>query len=334
MKVRICSAAHREPHNLGRVASGTQHSDGKSDAVADRQGPSGGAGSESAFPAASTPAARYRGRLAPSPTGHLHLGHARTFWMAAKRAEAAGGELILRNDDLDGARCRPEFVTAMLEDLEWLGLHWRQPMITQSERLPRYWAALQQLYQAGLIYPCHRSRRDVASAAGAPHEGLGGDGDEPLYPAAWRPAPRASLPALEAAQPVNWRFRIPEQALLRFDDGALGEQTAVAGRDFGDFLVWRKDGLPSYQLACAVDDAELGVTEVVRGADLIRSTFRQILLLRALGHQVPAYFHAPLMTDEQGERLAKRHDALSLRSLRAQGISPTEVQARLARSLP
>jgi glutamyl/glutaminyl-tRNA synthetase len=333
MKVRICSAAHREPYNTGGVSGGTQHSDGKSDAVADARAAAGGGSSESAFPAASTTATRYLGRLAPSPTGHLHLGHARTFWIAAQRAEAAGGELILRNDDLDGARCRPEFVTTMQEDLAWLGLRWRQPMITQSERLPRYWAALQQLYQAGLIFPCHRSRRDVASAAGAPHEGPGGDGDEPLYPAAWRPAPGASLPDLEAAQPLNWRFRVPEQALLRFHDGAMGEQTAVAGRDFGDFLVWRKDGLPSYQLACAVDDAELGVTEVVRGADLVRSTFRQILLLRALGHAVPAYFHAPLMTDEQGERLAKRHDALSLRSLRAQGISPAEVRARLARSL-
>lgn len=268
--------------------------------------------------------ATYRGRLAPSPTGYLHLGHARTFWTAQERARAAGGELLLRNDDLDRARCRPEFVAAMLEDLRWFGLHWREPVVTQSERLPLYREALARLHAAGFIYPCSRSRRDVLAAASAPHDG--DENDEPLYPPEFRPAPGAPLPALTTPATTNWRFRVPDGETLEFTDGACGPQRATAGRDFGDFLVWRKDDLPSYQLACVVDDAALGITEVVRGADLLKSTFRQLLLFRALGHTVPAFFHAPLMTDDAGVRLAKRHDALSLRTLRERGQSPEAIR--------
>lgn len=279
----------------------------------------------------------YLGRLAPSPTGFLHLGHARTFWVAAERARAHRGTLLLRNDDLDRARCRPEFVDAMREDLAWLGLRWREPMISQSERMPAYRRALRRLHAAGLIFPCHRSRRDVAAAAGAPHEGApgaggGGEADEPVYPREWRPDPSAPLPDLDDPVRVNWRFRVPDDQELVFQDGALGTQRAVCGRDFGDFLVWRKDDVPSYQLACAVDDGEFGVTEVVRGADLIKSTFRQLLLLDALGHSAPAYYHCPLMVDEQGVRLAKRHDALSLRALRARGVDPADLRAGFAAS--
>lgn len=269
---------------------------------------------------------RYLGRLAPSPTGYLHLGHARTFWIAAERARAAGGELLLRNDDLDGARCRPEYVAAMREDLAWLGLRWREPMITQSERLPRYRAALERLHAAGVIFRCERSRRDVVTAAGAPHEGPGGEGDEPLYPREWRPPADGAPPELGQRVTVNWRFRVPDEMEIEFIDGAMGRQVAVSGRHFGDFLIWRKDDLPSYQLACAVDDAELGITEVVRGADLVRSTFRQLVVLRALGYAPPSYYHCPLVTDEYGERLAKRHDALSLRALRAAGATPESVR--------
>ena len=129
---------------------------------------------------------------------------------------------------------------------------------------------------------------------------------------------------------MNWRFRVPDGEEISFEDGRLGRQTAAAGRDFGDFLVWRRDDTPSYQLACAVDDADFGITEVVRGEDLIRSTFRQILLLRALGEREPAYFHAPLLRDDQGTRLAKRHDALALRALRAAGRTPDELIAGFA----
>lgn len=270
----------------------------------------------------------YRGRLAPSPTGLLHLGHARTFWIAAQRAAAAGGELLLRNDDLDRDRCRPEFVEALREDLAWLGLRWREPLISQSARLPAYRAALERLHAAGLVFPCTRSRRDVLEAAGAPHEG--GVDDEPVYPAAFRPPAGTPPPPLGPSLGVNWRFRVPDGEEIVFNDGRLGRQAAVAGRDFGDFLVWRRDDTPSYQLACAVDDAEFAVTEVVRGEDLIRSTFRQILLLRALGGREPAYYHAPLLRDERGARLAKRHDALALRAVRAAGRTPDELIAGFA----
>jgi glutamyl/glutaminyl-tRNA synthetase len=268
----------------------------------------------------------YRGRLAPSPTGLLHLGHARTFWVAAQRARATGGTLVLRNDDLDATRFRLDFVGAMLEDLRWLGFTWEEPMVSQSERLPRYRASLSRLHAAGLVFPCQRSRRDVIDAAGAPHEG--GADDEPIYPPQFRPPIGAAIPSLGDPITVNWRFRVPDGETVAFDDGRAGPQRAVAGRDFGDFLVWRKDDVPSYQLACAVDDAELGITEVVRGDDLIKSTFRQILLLQALGSPPPAYWHCPLMLDAQGVRLAKRHDALSLRALREQGVQPEEIIRR------
>ncbi len=267
----------------------------------------------------------YIGRLAPSPTGLLHLGHARTFWTAQARARAAGGTLLLRNDDLDTARCRPEFVTAMQEDLRWFGLDWQEPMVTQSARIPLYRAALARLHATGLIFPCARSRRDVLAAASAPHDG--DENDEPLYPPEFRPAAGTTLPPLTDPMAVNWRFRVPDGETLIFHDGHSGGQRATAGRDFGDFLVWRKDDAPSYQLACVVDDAAMGITEVVRGADLIKSTFRQLLLFRALGLATPAFYHCPLVTDEKGVRLAKRHDALALRTLREQGKNPAQLRA-------
>jgi glutamyl-tRNA synthetase len=276
----------------------------------------------------------YLGRLAPSPTGHLHLGHARTCWLAAERARTAHGELLLRNDDLDAIRFRLDFVAAMLEDLRWLGFSWREPVVTQSSRLPAYRAALEQLHAARLIFPCTRSRRDVLEAISAPHESAAAAApapdDEPVYPPHFRPHADAPLPPLGEKISVNWRFRVPEGEEIVFHDARFGPQRAVAGRDFGDFLVWRKDDVPSYQMSCAVDDAELGITEVVRGADLIRSTFRQLLLMRALGHAAPGYYHAPLMLDDQGQRLAKRHDSLSLRTLRAQGVTPAAIIAKFA----
>jgi glutamyl/glutaminyl-tRNA synthetase len=271
---------------------------------------------------ASSPSS-YRGRLAPSPTGYLHLGHARTFWIAAQRAREARGVLLLRSDDLDGARCRPDFVDAMQEDLHWLGMSWTGPMIQQSDRLDRYRVALERLHATNRIFPCTRSRRDVLEAAGAPHEG--GEDDEPIYPVAFRPPPHRRLPALGDPIDVNWRFRVPDGIEFSFVDQRQGVQRAVAGRDFGDFLVWRKDNVPSYQLATVVDEMEFGITEVVRGADLIKSTFRQLLLFEALGRTPPRYYHAPLLLDARGERLAKRHDALALRTLRAQGMTPESI---------
>ncbi|RFC41721.1 MAG: glutamyl-tRNA synthetase [Verrucomicrobia bacterium] len=283
------------------------------------------------------PPLAYRGRLAPSPTGHLHLGHARTFWIAAERARLAGGTLVLRNDDLDAIRFRLDFVDAMLEDLRWLGFQWTEgPDVggpfapyNQSGRRAHYRAALEQLHAAGLIFPCTRTRRDVLEAIGAPHEGAGAD-DEPVYPISFRPPAGAPLPPLGDKISVNWRLRVPDGETIAFDDGRYGQQSAVAGRDFGDFLVWRKDDLPSYQLACAVDDAGMAITEVVRGADLIKSTFRQLIVYRALGLAAPKFFHCPLMNDDQGERLAKRHDALSLRTLRERSVSPAEIVAKFS----
>ena len=260
----------------------------------------------------------YRGRLAPSPTGLLHLGHARTFWIAQQRAEAAGGALILRNDDLDRARCRPEFVAAMMEDMQWFGLRWSEGPHHQSERIAHYFAAFERLRECGAIYPCTCSRQDVLRSLTAPHAGE----DEPMYPGTCRNADASC-----ARIGVNWRFRVPDGAAIEFTDGHFGPQRAGAGVDFGDFLVWRKDDFPSYQLACVVDDAEMRVTEVVRGADLIASTFRQLLLYRALALTTPAFYHCPLVTDAEGVRLAKRHDALSLHILRKQGCSPEELRA-------
>lgn len=269
---------------------------------------------------------RYCGRMAPSPTGYLHVGHVQTFKVASQRARAAQGTLLLRNDDLDRDRCRSKYVDAFIEDLTWLGLNWDGPIITQSSRIDRYRQVLAVLHGKGLIFPCHRSRRDVMEAAAAPHEGVESQStDEPLYPIAFRPPIDAPLPPLRATVTENWRLRVPEGLVLSFNDGCAGINTAVAGIDFGDFLVWRKDDTPSYQLATVVDDIDFGISEVVRGADLIKSTFRQLLLYRALQESPPAFFHCPLVRDSRGIRLAKRHDSLSVRALRAEGFKPDDV---------
>lgn len=275
----------------------------------------------------------YRGRLAPSPTGYLHLGHAHTFWMAQARARAAGGVLVLRNEDLDPDRCRPEFVTAMLEDLRWFGLEWQEgpdcggphAPYEQSRRTALYREALRRLQAGGYVYPCTCSRKDIRTAVAAPQ----GADDEPIYPGTCRPGNRAGSGEgpRSRARPPCWRFQVPDGAVIEFVDGGCGPQRFVAGRDFGDFVVWRPDDVPAYQLACVVDDAAMGITEVVRGADLLVSTARQLLLYRALGLQPPAFYHCPLVTDAAGRRLAKRHDALSLRTLRALGRTPEQIRA-------
>jgi glutamyl-tRNA synthetase len=264
----------------------------------------------------------YRGRLAPSPTGLLHLGHAATFWIAYERAQAAKGTLLLRIEDLDTQRSKRHFSEAFLEDLEWLGISWHPPIFHQSQRLALYREALNQLLIAGNIYPCHCSRKDLAAMMRAPHEETD---DEPVYPGICRPRLDVQQREVSFEPNINYRFRVPDEAAIRFEDKNLGPQTFIAGKDFGDFLVWRKDGLPSYQLACVVDDAATNITEVVRGLDLLKSTARQILLQRALCLQTPAYFHTQLLTDEHGVRLAKRHDALAIRTLRQQGFAPAQI---------
>jgi glutamyl-tRNA synthetase len=266
----------------------------------------------------------YRGRLAPSPTGFLHLGHARTFWVAQTRAQARSGMLILRNEDIDRDRSKAEFVTAMLHDLRWFGFEWQEgpdrggPMApyNQSERIALYREAFEKLRAKELIYPCNCSRKDVLRASQAPH----GE-DEVIYPGTCR-----GKTAADAKGAVNWRFRIPENEAVLFVDGCLEMQSFTGGRHFGDFIVWRHDDVPAYQLAVVVDDAGMAITEVVRGADLLISTARQLLLYQGLKLQAPAFYHCPLLTDENGVRLAKRHQALSLRALRQQGFSPDDLR--------
>jgi len=271
--------------------------------------------------------ASYRGRLAPSPTGYLHLGHARTFWIAQERARAHGGALILRNEDMDAQRFQLEFVAAMIEDLRWFGFVWQEgpdcggpfAPYSQSERFACYRAALEKLRTRGFIYPCTCSRKDIRSAARAPHAA---DDDEPIYPGTCREHRNSEI----VNRKFSWRFRVPDGETVAFLDGHCGPQQFVAGRDFGDFVIWRHDDVPAYQLAVVADDAAMQITEVVRGADLLKSTARQLLLYRALGAPAPAFFHCPLMADASGVRLAKRHEALSLRTLRALGQSPASLR--------
>jgi glutamyl/glutaminyl-tRNA synthetase len=272
--------------------------------------------------------ASYIGRLAPSPTGLLHPGHAATFWTAYQRAREHNGTLLLRNEDLDPQRSQQEFVDAMLEDLAWLGIEWTPPMLVQSQRLVLYREAFERLLATGHAYACTCSRRELGQMVQAPHEDTD---DEPIYTGKCRPTSNAAPQTLQPG--TNYRFRVPGGETIRFTDLHLGEQAFTAGEDFGDFLIWRRAlsnepsdaGLPSYQLACVVDDAATHITEVVRGADLLKSTARQILLQRALSLPAVHYFHTHLLRDEHGTRLAKRHDALALRTLRQQGLSPKDL---------
>lgn len=274
----------------------------------------------------------YRGRIAPTPTGLLHRGHGRTFWIGAERARQAGGQLILRIEDLDQARCRAEYTAAMIEDLQWLGISWAEgpdvggPFVpyTQSQRGDWYLKVWRQLHTTGSIYPSPHSRRDVQAALQAPHEA---DDNEPIFPSELRPPLGTSREATEPGE-VNWRFCVPDGREIVFHDGRCGEVRRIAGRDFGDFLVWRKDGLPSYELSVVADDHAMQITEVVRGEDLLTSTARQLLLYESLGWTPPAWYHTALVLDESGQRLAKRAAAQSLAELRAAGVTPEELLAQ------
>ncbi len=284
----------------------------------------------------------YRGRIAPSPTGLLHLGHARTFYTAYRRAALAGGRLVFRNEDLDPHRSRPDFSAAMFEDLRWLGIRWQEgpdmggpfAPYAQSQRRGRYLAVWRQLFASGCLYPCTCSRRELARIAEAPHDSSPArtEADEtPMYPGTCRPNPGIPPPSgYDTPTGVNWRFRVLDGEEISFTDEHLGRQSFVAGVDFSDFAVWRRDDVPAYQLAVVADDHEMQITEVVRGADLLLSTARQILICRALGWEPPQWYHCPLVLDEHGERLAKRHDALSIRALRAQGRRPEDILGEIA----
>lgn len=267
---------------------------------------------------------RYRGRIAPTPTGDMHLGHARTYAAAWRRAAEAGGALVLRIEDLDPHRCRAEYTRRTVEDLEWLGLAWSEGPFHQSHRREVFVDAWRALRDAGVVYPSTVSRREARDAAHAPHDDE--EGAEPLFPPALRPPPGTGRDA-ESPAGVTWRFRVPDGETIRFTDARCGERRLTAGTDFGDFVVWRKDDVPAYELAVVADDVAMGITEVVRGEDLLRSTARQLLVYRALGAAPPAWCHEPLVRDAEGRRLAKRHGALSIRALRERGMSPAEVLA-------
>lgn len=257
-------------------------------------------------------------------------------------------------EDLDPDRSKSVYAEAAIEDLRWLGIRWQEGPdrggpygpYTQSKRRGVYLDAWRRLMREGFVYACRCSRKDLQAALTAPHENpmrgsIGRRGekqdaldDEPVYPGTCRNqlgyAPQLPGPTgvdTEDPDGLNWRFRVPDGESVEFVDGNLGRQRFVAGQDFGDFVVWRRDGVPSYQLACVVDDAGMGITEVVRGADLLKSTARQILLNRALGIADPQWYHCRLVVDHNGRRLAKRHDALSLRALRQRGLTPMNILA-------
>ncbi|HEY6081518.1 MAG TPA: tRNA glutamyl-Q(34) synthetase GluQRS [Polyangiaceae bacterium] len=268
------------------------------------------------------------GRLAPSPTGLLHLGHARTFLLAWWRARSQSARLALRLEDLDGPRVRPEMSETALRDLSWLGLDWDGPAYVQSSGLAEIVAAARQLERAGSAYACICSRGDVRSAQSAPQQG----DVEPRYPGTCRGrfASLASAQA-ETGRQAGLRLRVPDGQQI-VDDQLLGARPFDVQAEVGDFLIAKRDGAPAYQLAVVVDDARQGVTEVVRGDDLLPSAARQQLLQRALGLPPVSYLHVPLVLDETGRRLAKRHDDLSLLELRSAGTDPRAIVAWIARS--
>jgi glutamyl-Q tRNA(Asp) synthetase len=274
-------------------------------------------------------------RFAPSPTGLLHLGHAFSAMLAHDRAQAADGRFLLRIEDIDTARCRPEFEAAIYEDLGWLGLTWPRPVMRQSDRLPAYEAALARLAAMGLLYPCRCTRRDIAAALSAPQEGAAGP-DGPTYPGTCRGR------SMNARGPDNALRLDMARAIAHLGGpGAVArlcwvETGLAAGRHApdpaalaaatGDIVLARKDIGTSYHLAVVVDDAAQGVTEVVRGADLAPATPIHRLIQALLGLPVPAYHHHRLIRDAAGRRLAKRDDARAIARYRAEGASPADIR--------
>lgn len=273
-----------------------------------------------------------RGRFAPSPSGRMHLGNlfcALLSWLSVK---SQGGEWILRIEDLDTDRCRPDYARQVEEDLRWLGLAWDEGGSTggpdapyfQSQRTALYEAALARLREMGLVYPCFCTRAQL-HAASAPHreDGL------TVYPGTCRGLTPEEIARREASgRRGALRLRVPEETVT-FTDGHLGELTEYLPTDCGDFLLRRSDGLFAYQLAVVVDDAAMGITEVVRGADLLSSTPRQLLLYELLGWEAPEFFHFPLLLSPDGRRLSKRDGDLGLAALRER-YTPEEIVGKLA----
>ncbi len=273
------------------------------------------------------------GRLAPSPTGAQHLGNARTYLLAYWSARASGSRLVLRIEDIDSPRIKPWAIEQAIEDLRWLGIDWEEgpdvgganaPYI-QSERRDSYRAALDRLIETDRVFPCTCTRRDIEAAGSAPHF----EHEGKIYPgtcARWKrgdPIPESGT--------FCWRFRAGHQA-VEFDDAVLGRQQCVPADHLGAFPVTQKSGDPSYQLAVVVDDAAMRITEVVRGDDLVASTFRQIELYHALGQTVPTFAHVPLVLGKDGRRLAKRHGDTRLSHYRELGVRGEQVVQWAAQS--
>ncbi|HYC94296.1 MAG TPA: tRNA glutamyl-Q(34) synthetase GluQRS, partial [Sphingomicrobium sp.] len=264
-------------------------------------------------------------RFAPSPSGRLHLGHAFSAVLGHAHAKSSGGKFRLRIEDLDAGRCRPAFVAGIFEDLEWLGLAHDGDALVQSERAAAYGQALEQLKERGLVYACYCTRAEIAQSLTAPHGDAGS-----LYPGTCRPLP--DDPERRAATPHCWRLDSAKALTLAglphwTEEGGAQFQSKPA--DFGDAILARKDAPSSYHLSCVVDDAASGVTLVVRGEDLRPSTPTQRLLQILLGLPEPAYLHHPLVTHEDGRRLAKRDRAPTLEAMRENGVDGRALAAEL-----
>ncbi|HYC54921.1 MAG TPA: tRNA glutamyl-Q(34) synthetase GluQRS [Candidatus Binatia bacterium] len=289
---------------------------------------------------ADAPSRPPRGRYAPSPTGLLHVGNARTALAAWLSVRSRGGTFILRIEDIDRPRAVPGMAEAAVEDLAWLGLDWDEDPFkggpfgpyTQSQRTEHYERALQILHEEGRLFPCRLSRKELAGIASAPHAGEEG----PPYPASARPSQVAAgwyeTLQRQKSPDAAIRFRVHDRP-VRFVDRVHGSIEENVTDTVGDFVLKRRDGLYAYQLAVVVDDWLMEVDEVVRGADLLSSTARQIQLIEALGAPRPEYAHVPLVVAEDGARLSKRDGALTLRALRERGVRPEEVVGWMASSL-
>lgn len=260
----------------------------------------------------------YVGRLAPSPTGALHLGNVRTFMIAWLRARKAGGRILMRMEDLDHPKDKPGADRAAIEDLKWLGFDWDEEYV-QSRRKELYRAALERLQAQNLVYPCVCTRKDVQAAQSAPHAG-----EQLYYPGTCREK------HLEWTDKACWRFKTPETSRVEFTDVFAGRFVQNVAEKLGDFPLARDRYGAGYTLAVVVDDAAMGVTEVVRGDDLLPATPAQILLQRALGLPTPAYCHVPLLVGPDGRRLAKRHGDSRICRYRAEGVRPEAILGRLA----
>ncbi|MFV0245567.1 MAG: tRNA glutamyl-Q(34) synthetase GluQRS [Qingshengfaniella sp.] len=279
-----------------------------------------------------------RTRFAPSPTGPLHLGHAYSALLAADLATRLGGQFLLRIEDIDQTRARPHWENRIYDDLTWLGLHWPQPVMRQSDRMPAYRTALDRLWSRGLIYACHCSRRDIREALAAPQEGMAALGpDGPVYPGTCRPATPGS--GTKAPRDVALRLNMARAMNLIGEDiqfteiGPEGTDHAIRRQSatqmcqtVGDVVLARRDMDTSYHLSVVLDDAEQGITHVVRGADLADATFIHVVLQRLLDLPSPIYLHHRLIRDPAGKRLAKRDDARAIALYRDEGKTPADIR--------